>query len=386
MKIGLLLATIFMCALLVEGAAALLGIHLDASFHTPERDRGWAYRPGAHGWNTSEGRAYVRINSDGERDDERPVAKPLDTYRIAVLGDSFTAALNVDKDRTFWSVLARKLGECGAFGGKKIEALDFGVGGYGTAQELITLRTRVWKYDPDMVLLAFYPGNDVLNNEQRVNPNNGEDAPYFVFKEGTLVLDEPSRQRHAPDPARLYIRNAFADVMNRSELLLVFATLRRSFLSGAAKASAEDRPNPEAVLLPFVPPRDEAMRSAWRVTEALLTAMRDDVSEHRADFRIVTLSTAEQVDPQVEHREEWKKKLGVPDLYYQEARLRALADTEGLRLLALGPIMAGRAEKTKEVFHFNGEGHWNPDGHRAAGEIIAADYCAPAPLQDHPGQ
>ena len=106
---------------------------------------------------------------------------------------AFRSALHSYRSGTvatrFWSVLANKLTGCRAFGARTIEALDFGVGGYGSAQELITLRTQVWKYDPDMVLLAFYPGNDVLNNERTINPNNGDEAPYFIERNGTLVID-----------------------------------------------------------------------------------------------------------------------------------------------------------------------------------------------------
>ena len=36
-----------------------------------------------------------------------------------------------------------------------------GVSGYGTTQELVTLREKVWRYSPDMVLLAVTTNNDV---------------------------------------------------------------------------------------------------------------------------------------------------------------------------------------------------------------------------------
>ena len=47
---------------------------------------------------------------------------------------------------------------------KRVEVLNFGCDGYGTAQEFILLRDRVWRYAPDVVVLAVFTGNDIRNN------------------------------------------------------------------------------------------------------------------------------------------------------------------------------------------------------------------------------
>jgi len=40
------------------------------------------------------------------------------------------------------------------------------VSSYGTAQELLNYRYYGSKYSPDMVMLAFFAGNDVRNNSK----------------------------------------------------------------------------------------------------------------------------------------------------------------------------------------------------------------------------
>src|SRR3954466_3584600 len=116
-------------------------------FYTTDPDRGIALKPGQHGWYRKEGESYVNINSAGLRDIEHTLAKPADTFRIAVVGDSYAEALQVPMENAFWHVMQDRLRGCGAFGGMKIEVLNFGVSGYGTAQELITLQKHVWQYD-----------------------------------------------------------------------------------------------------------------------------------------------------------------------------------------------------------------------------------------------
>jgi len=124
-------------------------------FYASDYYRGFALRPGIEGHYQREGGSYVRINSDGQRDREHTKTKPPDTVRIVVLGDSFAEAMHVPMEQTFWSLLERKLEECHSFAGKHVEVLNFGVSGYGTAQELVTLRQKVWDYSPDIVVLAF---------------------------------------------------------------------------------------------------------------------------------------------------------------------------------------------------------------------------------------
>src|SRR5258708_964886 len=142
--------------LLGEAALRLAGISYP-NFYRPDPDRGWALRPGAEGWWRQEGLAYVRVSSAGLRDVEHPIPKPAGRLRIAVLGDSCAEALQVPVGQTFWKLLERRLPGCPAVAGRAVEALDFGVAGYGTAQELLTLRRGVGRSRPAGGLPALYP-------------------------------------------------------------------------------------------------------------------------------------------------------------------------------------------------------------------------------------
>ena len=144
-------------------------------------------RPGFQFPQTSEGRARILINSAGCRDVEHDVRKPDDVLRIAVLGDSFAEAVQVELEQTFWSVMAKDLNDCRAMNGRWIEVLNFGVSGYGTTRELQALRNHVWRYQPDVILLAFLPGNDVRNNSRDLEPVRGR--PFYRRVGGRYELD-----------------------------------------------------------------------------------------------------------------------------------------------------------------------------------------------------
>ena len=75
------------------------------------------------------------------------------------------------------------------------------------------------------------------------------------------------------------------------------------------------------------------------------------------------------------------KRLGISTLFYPDQRLRTFAQEAGIPTITLAPEMSAYAE-THHVFLNLGSqhpvrytGHWNEDGHRLGGELIASELC-----------
>ena len=64
--------------------------------------------------------------------------------------------------------------------------MSFGVSGHGSGQQLMTLRHHVWKYDPDVVVLAFFAGNDISDNNAELAAYKVK--PFFDLVDGELVV------------------------------------------------------------------------------------------------------------------------------------------------------------------------------------------------------
>jgi hypothetical protein len=376
-----------MLALGLAGEALLRTAHVqyDASLYTGDRQRGWALRPGAKGWVMDEAKQYVRINRAGFRDCERRIEKPARTMRIAVLGNSWTEALQVPLESTFSAVMERELARCAVASGNRVEVLNFGTSGYSSAQELLTLRLEVWKYHPDIVVLAFYTARDVLNNVRAFNnAESPEQSPYFVYTNGRLVLDDSFRKLPELQPMQIRLQNLRETV---SDHLLLFRTAtaivrhareRAARDTSAGKAAENGVDNFEKLI--YYAPRQSSIEEAWRVTEGLIVAMRDEARGHGAAFRVVTLATRAQVLPDSAQRREFMRRLGVENLDYADMRLRALAVREGFPITILAKPLGDFAAMHHLFLNgFEtklGEGHWNELGHRLAGEQIAADLSA----------
>lgn len=367
-----------MGALLVEASLRIAGISYP-SFYVTDKDLGMALRPNAEGWWRQEGEAYIRINSAGLRDREHALVKPPNTFRIAVLGDSYAEAFQVPVENTFWAVMQQKLQECRAFGGKNIEVMNFGVSGYGTAQELVMLRQRVWAYSPDLVILAVTTGNDIRNNSR---PLEGDPMrPYFIIRDGRLELDSSFREYSGFRWRSSGYGRVVLAIKNHSRLAQVVSHAI-GVIQSAREASRFSGANTGEIGLDnqvYVEPTDPVWKDAWNVTEALIVELRNGVQQHRARLLVVTLSSGIQVHADSGVRERFMKRLGVDNLFYPDLRIKALCGREGIDVLNLAPAMLAYAEEHHVFLHGFGDnlggGHWNATGHRVAAEVISGMLC-----------
>jgi lysophospholipase L1-like esterase len=102
----------------------------------------------------------VRTNSHGERGEEYPVEKSPGLVRIIGLGDSYTFGSGVPYDQTFLKVLETLLNQDPAGGAARYQAINLGVEGYNTEQELACYEEESPRLKPDLVLVG-YLFNDV---------------------------------------------------------------------------------------------------------------------------------------------------------------------------------------------------------------------------------
>ena len=95
----------------------------------------------------------VEINSLGFYDAEPGPDEAAP--RVLVVGDSFTAAMNVERPAVWTAVLERALRDGGQ---PRADVVNLGLDGTGTDVHAALLREYVPRFSPDTVLIAFYAG------------------------------------------------------------------------------------------------------------------------------------------------------------------------------------------------------------------------------------
>lgn len=112
---------------------------------------------------------YLVVNSTGMVDREYPFAKSEGTLRIALLGDSFTASEYLPTEEKFEGILEHDLTK---YLGKPVDILNFGISATETWNQLQVFHINAVKYQPDVIFLAFFWGNDVRDNIGQLRANS----------------------------------------------------------------------------------------------------------------------------------------------------------------------------------------------------------------------
>ena len=370
-----------------------------AFFWQDDERFGWFHTPGAEGYYFNppgEYNAWAEVNSAGLIDQEYAQEKPAGVYRILVLGDSFAEGLRVPMDAAFHSVLEENLNGAG----KRVEVINAGVAGWGSDQELLFYQEVGRDYQPDMVLLAFFPGNDIMNNAIALESRNFGKVrkPYFLLEEGQLALhnqpvgseSEPVVAEETSEPPLQLIPDhpplAFLQpILQHSAFYRYFIPRLRIIAPGFALKLAQwgliepgsETRNAEqgADYIPiaygvYKTPLDPPWQEGWRITEALLAQFKADVEADGGAFRVVVIPDQMQVEPAAwEHvlRAYPAMQAYAWDLEQPNHRLAEILDVQQTPYLDLLPIF--RAWDGPTLF-FPIDGHWNERGHQLAGDAL----------------
>ena len=247
------------------------------------------------------------------------------------------------------------------------------------------LRHRAWEYQPDVVLLVFFTGNDIRNNSRALEQD--ELRPYFVYDGNQLIVDNSFRDTPSFRQKQTRFNNMLYNAINHFRLLQLLNAIReRAGLTRKQAPHAAQSPesaNPMMEMgaddLSLVPPRDRNWEEAWRVTEGLIALMNQEVQGRGARFFLVSAAASNQVHPDPSVRRAYMQKLGVSDLFYPGERLSRLGNRDHFRVLDLAPPFQVYAEKHNRSLHGFGAqslgGHWNAEGHQLASELISSKLC-----------
>lgn len=238
--------------------------------------------------------------------------KPADVYRIVVLGDS--QMVTVAFDEAFPAVLARAFsGE--DLRGMRVEIHNAGAPGHSHYQYYLALERRLERYDPDLVIVAPYMGNDFLDLLRN------DDRPMLAFEAGQYrhrdpifyKFHDPSGKRHwlteSSTFARfvaLTARRAAGYEFDRVKILwgvgesggggslaaarYVFAIARGSFVDQHVFRQSMN----QILHLSRFP---ETQRDMERVNVEVLGRMKDLTDRRGMSLLYVPLPTRLQVDP-----------------------------------------------------------------------------------------
>jgi hypothetical protein len=379
-RLGALLlagASVVVALALVEAVGAWLAAGRcgggQAPLWRPDPTTGWALIPGRVAdvtvcrQNEPLATHRVRVNALGHRDRRRSYARRPGVPRVLLLGDSFVEAVQVDLADTFAVRVERRLG---------VEMLNAGVSGYATDGELRAFRAEGRRYRPDLVLLVFYVGNDVLENGPRLylkNPHGLPPKPWLRVRgdagpalRACLVAHRTAARLagHVPAPLWTGLRTV------RFALVRGVDAALGALCDGATGPALIDGV-PE-LLGVYGAPRTPAWVEAWRESERLLLRLARSARASGADFAVVVAPAAQEYVPEERRLQRLRPRAGaVAWAYdYPHRRLAAFLAAHAIPSLSLREPLERHFRETGRCGCYPWDGHWDAEGHGVVADAL----------------
>lgn len=197
--------------------------------------------------------ARLRTNSAGLPDREYSLAKPANTFRIVLVGSSYSMPTGVAMEDSWQEVLERMLNAHARQ--KHYEVINFSVGGYDLRQLLATLKERAAAYAPDLVLVDLTLGSPIRFrlDEAYHRPFVPRAQTYPFFH--SFALERLFPPAPPPDPpwvlpadqwpaAFVHVLAGFKSFAERSHLPLCFVILQHDPGQQAAATKLREQVSP----------------------------------------------------------------------------------------------------------------------------------------------
>ena len=320
------------------------------------------------------------INQLGFRDREHAVEKCEGAYRILGIGDSFVYG-NVPLEDNFLRVAEDRIAAGVTGDSLAAEMILMGLGGYAPDNEVGVLESVGLDLDPDLVILNFFVGNDVI----------GLAMPARVYRGQLYFTGSLTRWVHFARKSRIFLLAEFT-VLRRFRAASLERTRGAIGQQGGAPR-IEDEADAAAESLPaelseyrisgtyigyqkkrintYLREPDARMCRLWSKAEDYILEFDRLCRENDVPWMLHVIPAEVQVDPIVADIVFRRLSLDPDDydLTLPQVRLHALCEGHGISVLDPLPLLES-SHRPKARLYVPNDTHWNVEGNRLAGELL----------------
>lgn len=295
--------------------------------------------------------------------DHYSVVKPADTYRILVLGDSFTFSITT-MEHSFPKYMERLFSKSKM----PVEVLNAGVSGYGVDDEYYYYLKKGARFTPDLVVIGFYVGNDITSTKE--HPSN-------TAIDGIMVHAGAIKQMGAEKIKKGRRRLEF---LNRFHLFrFLYNRNYGAFLSALEKRSADQRRrmnvNRGKCMSGYFEPvhmapekQTESFRKVYGKTMDYLDKFKKAVEDNGSKFVIALIPTAVQLDYH-ESLAIREKHHDVNDFDQPQKELISIARKRGWAMY--DPVDYMNEKAVGKLLVYCMDNHFNEEGNRLFAEGLS---------------
>jgi hypothetical protein len=325
----------------------------------PDPLLGWSFVPNGRYWSNSENNHPIsgKFNSFGWRDREWSVEKETGILRIAVLGDSFVEAFQVESEKSFLQMTEQIINKKNK---NKVELMNFGRSGCTQTEELLILKNYVSRFSPDMVVLFFAAVNDIEDVSFETAPD--KIRPFYKIEKGQLILDTSFTE------TRSYKIKSFINWFKLHSILVSLLCERYNYYQGFKNISRE-KDNQSGKLEPYITlctaNANPKFLVNYQLNKELIKEMKSFCRSRGIRFMLSVIDISSYLP---ENEQKYKSIDPSFNTSFFEDDLKTFAESISADYLGLQKLFRKSYENNHIPLHW---GHWNYEGHKVVARGLA---------------
>jgi hypothetical protein len=324
-------------------------------------------------YRSPEGVQVVRhANSWGFPDVEHAPEPAPGTLRIGFFGDSYTEAMQVPIEETFFRVVERDLnariadlaGEKNRRGEpvQRVETFSFGISGRSTLQSYLECHQWMARCDLDVVVYVFVE-NDPGDNIPRMR--GSDEVPLAALAGDSFTVDDSFNQRYRHKTTwwhramqRIKAKSLVVSTLEGRLKLLKRYGIKRAVTEADRAGGAQGG---GVTMVPSAWPQ-ELVEDAWTLVERILDRWTGEVASQGRAFVILRVPREEVIAEPLAGQDSW-----APRLHDYCAR-------RAIPLVDPTPLFVPRIAAGESIYY----DHFTPLGNRVFGEAFVGYWLARA--------
>jgi hypothetical protein len=289
-------------------------------------------------------KAAVSVCYSTDRHGLRNPDRDYRASRIFLVGDSFTFGAWVPREKTFFGLIEKELGE---------PVISLGVGGYGIEQYEIMVKRFVAQYHPQTVLICMFA------NDLRA-PRTHDNMTYYYERNGWYKYRN---------------ENASSYPLQRKTLTYQLLSLAKRLVSGDVDCGRRARSG--LMLYKYRGASKNYFSKGYNIDlEKGYSRIIDYARDQGSAVSVVLIPSKESV-----HKDDYIRLFDENYLCNEEegyARLRKIANSLRIPCLDLTEELRSRSKDTRT--YLESDPHWNELGHKIAAQEIMKHLIRPGAL------
>ncbi|MBI2653377.1 hypothetical protein HYX02_01060 [Candidatus Woesearchaeota archaeon] len=276
-------------------------------------------------------------------------------FTVVMLGDSMTQGTQVNFKERYSKILEEKL----LSKSKNIRIINCGIANTGTDQQYMFLKNECIKYNPELIILYFFVGNDFTDNYASL---------LFSYENGKLIDKTPIKFSFLQ--RMLHWANTRFNTVRLTERMLQKNNITKKLLFNLGFYKSPANNNKDYYKIFFLDEDKEITNIGYEKTFLIINELSNYTKNQNVQLIIAIIPTREQVDDGKFN--EYFHGYNYAEILKPNRKLINYLNANNITYIDFLPYL--KQKNKNNTFYYEHDGHLNKEGHKLVADVTFNEF------------